>query len=82
MHEVGGWRECGREDKVHNETQMCKNGEREIKAMRMKQVSSYCIENLLQEALHYDSHCRLQNSLVGRDCGRAGQLLVCLYSCL
>ena len=43
-HEVGGWRECGREDMVHNETQMCKDGEREIKAMRMKQVSSYCIE--------------------------------------
>ena len=38
--------------------------------------------NLLQKVVHYDSHCRLQYSSVGPDCDRAGQLLVCPYSCL
>ena len=38
--------------------------------------------NPLQKVVHYNSHCRLQYSSVGPDCDRAGQLLVCLYSCL
>ena len=38
--------------------------------------------NLLQKVVHYDSHCRLQYSSVGPDCDRAGQLLVCPYSCV
>ena len=38
--------------------------------------------NPLQKAVHYDSHCRLQYSSVDPDCDRAGQLLVCPYSCL
>ena len=38
--------------------------------------------NPLQKVVHHDSHCRLQYSSVGPVFGRAGQLLVCLYSCL